>query len=329
MGRKKIGIVSQAQEAIELPPFCYYCDKEFDSVKTLVTHQRAKHFNCGECGQKFDTITGLRVHMLNAYKKTMKEVPNAAPGRDNPDIVVHGMEGLPKGIVEERSAKARAERSEKERQHREKEAQERLKRQAEDPSPDDDAPEAKRQAIVAPAAATPSLPSMPAPRSQAFAAAAAAPPPPPPPAPASPQAVAGVVTAPVAPAQPLMQFSMPPLSRPMPSSPQHQGLPPPPPTSGVSSMPSEALLPGFDKASPSVKQLLSGKRPATFPQTVPGLFGQAVPNDLSALHPVALQALASVGAFPHRQTAVQSSMPFGGSGTFATTMMRPPTAIYR
>merc|ERR1712232_756785 len=116
MGRKKIlGGNSQAPEACEVKPFCYYCDREFDSTKTLIQHQRTKHLACAECGLKFDTVTGLRVHMLNAYKKTMKEVPNSIPGRENPDIVVHGMEGLPKGVLEEKTRKALAERAERER----------------------------------------------------------------------------------------------------------------------------------------------------------------------------------------------------------------------
>lgn len=147
MGRKKIGVPNQAQETFELRPFCYYCDKEFDCTKTLITHQRTKHFNCGECGLKFDTVTGLRVHMLNAYKKTMKEVPNAMPGRENPDIVVHGMEGLPKGMLEERNRKAKAERNEKDREQRAAEKRAAEARDDDRPPP----PEAKRhQAAAAP-----------------------------------------------------------------------------------------------------------------------------------------------------------------------------------
>lgn len=126
MGRKKGPVGAEpAQNAFELKPFCYYCDKEFDTAKTLIQHQRTRHFNCAECGLKFDTVTGLRVHMLNAYKKTMKEVPNSIPGRENPDIVVHGMEGLPKGIVEERTKKAMEEKAEQDRVRAEKRAAER------------------------------------------------------------------------------------------------------------------------------------------------------------------------------------------------------------
>merc|ERR1719169_313120 len=116
MGRKKIlGGTSHRAEAFELKPFCYYCDREFDTVKTLIQHQRTKHLACSECGLKFDTVTGLRVHMLNAYKKGLKEVTGAIPGRENPDIVVHGMEGIPKSIIEEKTKKAQAERAEKEK----------------------------------------------------------------------------------------------------------------------------------------------------------------------------------------------------------------------
>ncbi|CAK0859533.1 unnamed protein product, partial [Prorocentrum cordatum] len=129
MGRKKILAGSQAQEAFELKPFCYYCDRDFDSVKTLVQHQRTKHFKCAECGLSFDTVTGLRVHMLNAYKRTMKEVPNATTGRENPDIVVHGMEGIPKRVLEERTRGAMAERAEKDK-IREEETKERNKSRA-------------------------------------------------------------------------------------------------------------------------------------------------------------------------------------------------------
>lgn len=31
-------------EKIELKPFCFYCDREFDDEPTLVQHQKARHF---------------------------------------------------------------------------------------------------------------------------------------------------------------------------------------------------------------------------------------------------------------------------------------------
>lgn len=64
--------------------------------------------------------------MLNAYKKTMKEVPNSMQGRDNPDILVHGMEGVPKILLEERQQKSLAERVQKDKK-KEEEQRDRLK----------------------------------------------------------------------------------------------------------------------------------------------------------------------------------------------------------
>lgn len=136
MGRKKDIQHAPQRQAFELKPFCYYCDKEFDTVKTLIQHQRTKHCNCSECGLKFDTVTGLRVHMLNAYKKTLKEVPGAVPGRENPDIVVHGMEGIPKVVLDTRMQKAMA-------AHQEKQAGERAIRDAREA---EQAEEAEREA---------------------------------------------------------------------------------------------------------------------------------------------------------------------------------------
>merc|ERR1711920_83696 len=146
-----------------------------DTTKNLLAHQRIKHFNCGECGAKFDTVTGLRVHMLNAYKKTMKEVPNCIPGRENPDIVVHGMEGLPKGILEEKTQKAMAEKAERD-QVRAEETRERLKALGKDdkeaggevPPPPRDEPASKvKVPVPAPAVVMPQIPAQPTASSRA------------------------------------------------------------------------------------------------------------------------------------------------------------------
>lgn len=83
-------------------PFCFYCDRDFDNIKTLVAHQQTKHFNCVDCGLKFDTTTNLRVHMLNAHKKKLTAVTGAIEGRDNPDYVIHGMDGVPQHVKDAR-----------------------------------------------------------------------------------------------------------------------------------------------------------------------------------------------------------------------------------
>eukprot|EP00917_Polyrhabdina_sp_WS-2016_P022045 GHVP01047712.1.p1 GENE.GHVP01047712.1~~GHVP01047712.1.p1 ORF type:complete len:222 (+),score=38.12 GHVP01047712.1:38-667(+) len=95
MGRKK-------RRALDLRPFCYYCDRSFDNEKVLIQHQKVKHFKCSECNRKLDTATGLVVHMIQVHKQATSKVPKSIPGRDNPDIVIHGMEGVPQDIVAEK-----------------------------------------------------------------------------------------------------------------------------------------------------------------------------------------------------------------------------------
>lgn len=92
MGRKK-------RKALELKPFCYYCDREFDDEKVLLLHQKAKHFKCTQCNRKLDTATGLVVHLLQVHKESLDKVPNARKDRDGPEIVIHGMSGVPPEIL--------------------------------------------------------------------------------------------------------------------------------------------------------------------------------------------------------------------------------------
>eukprot|EP00920_Eleutheroschizon_duboscqi_P014317 GHVT01033262.1.p1 GENE.GHVT01033262.1~~GHVT01033262.1.p1 ORF type:complete len:334 (+),score=88.68 GHVT01033262.1:691-1692(+) len=92
MGRKK-------RRALELKPFCFYCDREFDDEKVLVQHQKAKHFKCSQCNRKLDTAAGLAVHMLQVHKESLAKVPAALSGRDDPNVVVHGVEGIPADVL--------------------------------------------------------------------------------------------------------------------------------------------------------------------------------------------------------------------------------------
>eukprot|EP00922_Rhytidocystis_sp_ex-Travisia-forbesii_P009698 GHVS01014188.1.p1 GENE.GHVS01014188.1~~GHVS01014188.1.p1 ORF type:complete len:396 (+),score=123.26 GHVS01014188.1:153-1340(+) len=103
MGRKK-------RRGLEsLKPCCYYCDREFDDEKVLIQHQKAKHFKCSECNRKLDTATGLIIHMLQVHKITINKVPNALSDRDSPDLILHGMEGVPIAFIEQKTAKLRSE----------------------------------------------------------------------------------------------------------------------------------------------------------------------------------------------------------------------------
>ncbi|KAH0475737.1 MAG: uncharacterized protein KVP18_002896 [Porospora cf. gigantea A] len=93
MGRKK-------RSALELQPFCYYCERHFTDEKVLIEHQKAKHFKCNECNRKLDTATGLVVHKLQVHKSTIRAVPNAIEQRDDATMIIHGMEGVPAHILD-------------------------------------------------------------------------------------------------------------------------------------------------------------------------------------------------------------------------------------
>lgn len=76
-------------------PFCFYCDRGFEDEKTLILHQKAKHFKCHVCNKRMTTVTSLGVHLSNVHKEELEEVPNAVAGREGLDVEVYGMEGVP------------------------------------------------------------------------------------------------------------------------------------------------------------------------------------------------------------------------------------------
>lgn len=55
MGKKKNH--PSAQEILERP-WCYYCERDFDDLKILINHQKAKHFKCERCGRRLNTAGG-------------------------------------------------------------------------------------------------------------------------------------------------------------------------------------------------------------------------------------------------------------------------------
>ncbi|KAL1933109.1 hypothetical protein VTP01DRAFT_8787 [Rhizomucor pusillus] len=87
MGKKKKSKASR--------PWCWYCEKDFEDDKVLVTHQRAKHFKCAFCNKKLTTAGGMAVHAQQVHKEEITKVPNALPGRETLDIEIFGMEGIP------------------------------------------------------------------------------------------------------------------------------------------------------------------------------------------------------------------------------------------
>jgi hypothetical protein len=40
-------------------PWCYYCERDFDDLKILISHQKAKHFKCERCGRRLNTAGGM------------------------------------------------------------------------------------------------------------------------------------------------------------------------------------------------------------------------------------------------------------------------------
>ena len=102
MGRKK---------KKQTKPWCWYCNREFDDEKILLQHQKAKHFKCNLCHKKLYTGPGLQIHsiqvglsvarrsrahrLLQVHKENIDKVPNAVKGRDNIEIEIYGMEGIP------------------------------------------------------------------------------------------------------------------------------------------------------------------------------------------------------------------------------------------
>uniref|UniRef100_A0A1I8BAF2 BED-type domain-containing protein n=1 Tax=Meloidogyne hapla TaxID=6305 RepID=A0A1I8BAF2_MELHA len=86
MGRKK----KKPQK-----PWCWYCNREFEDEKILIQHQKAKHFKCHICNKKLFTGPGLAIHCMQVHKETIDKIPGAVPGRDNVNVEVYGMEGIP------------------------------------------------------------------------------------------------------------------------------------------------------------------------------------------------------------------------------------------
>jgi hypothetical protein len=82
-------------------PWCYYCERDFDDLKILINHQKAKHFKCERCGRRLNTAGGLSVHMSQVHKENLTAVDNALPNRAGLDIEIFVMEGIPEDIVQQ------------------------------------------------------------------------------------------------------------------------------------------------------------------------------------------------------------------------------------
>ncbi|EDU43665.1 RING-6 protein [Pyrenophora tritici-repentis Pt-1C-BFP] len=88
-------------QKLEQRPWCYYCERDFDDLKILISHQKAKHFKCDRCGRRLNTAGGLSVHMNQVHKETLTHVENANPGRQGLELEIFGMEGVPAEIIDQ------------------------------------------------------------------------------------------------------------------------------------------------------------------------------------------------------------------------------------
>ncbi|KAF1931105.1 uncharacterized protein M421DRAFT_417749 [Didymella exigua CBS 183.55] len=82
-------------------PWCFYCERDFDDLKILISHQKAKHFKCDRCGRRLNTAGGLSVHMNQVHKENLTHVENAIGGRQGLDIEIFGMEGVPAEVLDQ------------------------------------------------------------------------------------------------------------------------------------------------------------------------------------------------------------------------------------
>lgn len=147
MGKKKRG--HPDLEELLARPWCYYCkigrdlngpildanrlkpgEREFEDLKLLISHQKAKHFKCERCGKRLNTAggtcdpfspptssprpprnrtvltqdtarIGLTVHMNQVHKESLTSVENALPNRQGLDVEIFGMEGVPEDILQQ------------------------------------------------------------------------------------------------------------------------------------------------------------------------------------------------------------------------------------
>lgn len=99
MGKKKRKF-PQVEELMSRP-WCYYCERDFDDLKILISHQKAKHFKCERCGRRLNTAGGLNVHMNQVHKEQLNQVENALPNRKGLDIEIFGMEGVPDDVLQQ------------------------------------------------------------------------------------------------------------------------------------------------------------------------------------------------------------------------------------
>jgi len=64
----------------------------------LILHQKNKHFKCLQCGKRLVSAKALSVHSLQVHKVTVRYIPDAKEGRDDPSWEIFGSQGIPAGM---------------------------------------------------------------------------------------------------------------------------------------------------------------------------------------------------------------------------------------
>lgn len=85
-------------------PWCWYCDREFEDLRVLILHQKARHFKCSQCNKRMNSGSGLVIHLAQVHKLAEERIPNAIPGHDTPELEIYGMEGVPRVDLERHRA---------------------------------------------------------------------------------------------------------------------------------------------------------------------------------------------------------------------------------
>ncbi|KAG7672315.1 hypothetical protein KSW81_005193 [Nannochloris sp. 'desiccata'] len=64
----------------------------------LILHQKNKHWKCLQCGKRLVSAKALSIHSLQVHKVTVRYIPDAKEGRDDPSWEIFGSQGIPAGM---------------------------------------------------------------------------------------------------------------------------------------------------------------------------------------------------------------------------------------
>lgn len=71
--------------------WCWYCDREFQDDKVLLSHQKSKHFRCPHCPRRLNTAGGLAVHIDQVHKVPTDRCVSSSRELELADAVCTGL----------------------------------------------------------------------------------------------------------------------------------------------------------------------------------------------------------------------------------------------